>query len=116
MLDENDPKKLIKSFSCEYANRLIVFARSKHVFDHMITAENEIESNRSFYAGINYSFVDFTDCLYIQLSDVVAGITAKCAMFANQLTYTEIQIKLSNLNKKTERLPEAIKKMYGLVI
>ncbi|QXO44446.1 hypothetical protein JC794_10345 [Morganella morganii] len=74
---------LIGSFSSFYMNRMMGFIKSHHYLDKEDSIEPTIEALVSYepegnevneFSELKYSFIDSTDKLEIQLSDVISGI------------------------------------------
>lgn len=90
-----------------YANRVMTFSKSQHVFDK----EDEILKRWDSYSLIkefhNYKFVKDEEEILVQLSDVIAGILGKFFIYLNTHDMMELRRdikKLTSLQVKNIKL------------
>lgn len=80
-----------------YANRVMIFSKSQHVFDK----EDEILKKWDSYSLIkefhNYKFVKDEEEILVQLSDVIAGILGKFFVYLNTHDMMELRRDIKEL-------------------
>jgi len=85
IMDEED-YILINNFSQFYLNPIYLFKNSYHIFDNEISI-SEIVSDYKIFDGDeeikNYSFIDSQSNLFIQSSDIFAGLFGKLTNYLN---------------------------------
>ncbi len=96
----SNPGVLIDDFSPFYINRLASFPHSVHFFDSESKVQGAIDNFAKLYRPeVRAEFVNSKESTYTQLSDVVAGLFAKYFEMINIISYQEIDVQLSRLNK-----------------
>lgn len=79
-VQDNEPYTLIREYYLLYLERCEIFSQSYHYFDEENTVESEL-SKIELYDGEksihNYSFIKSHESVYIQISDMIAGLLRK---------------------------------------
>lgn len=102
LLDNNQPFVLIDNYLHLYINRCSDFINSSIVFDKEPYIEKRFKQYQIIYDGkvvTNYTFQDSRENVYIQLSDIVAGLLRKLFVFLDYECYDILAIK-SFLNER----------------
>lgn len=102
LLQDNQPFVLIDNYLHLYINRCCDFINSTIVFDKEPYIEKRFKQYQITFDGeeaSNYSFQDSHENVYIQLSDIVAGLLRKLFMFLDYECYDIEGIK-STLNDR----------------
>lgn len=92
-LFDNTPNKLIDSFFELYVSKVFLFSNSFHLFDEEPQIENQFENTEIIVDGIrliNYDFSDSRDSIFLQISDVIAGLIGKLFTISNEITEEDI--------------------------
>lgn len=96
-----------------YANRVMTFSKSQHVFDK----EDEILKRWDSYSLINefhnYKFVKDEEEILVQLSDVISGILGKFFIYLNTHDMMELR---RDINKLTALQVKNIKLLEKMII
>lgn len=83
-VQNNEPYILINEYYLFYLERCQLFSKSHHYFDEESTVERKL-SEIELYDGnellYNYSFIKSHENVYIQISDMVAGLLRKLFMY-----------------------------------
>jgi uncharacterized protein DUF3800 len=102
IMDEED-YILINNFSQFYLNPIYLFKNSYHIFDNEISI-SEIVSDYKIFDGDeeikNYSFIDSQSNLFIQSSDIFAGLFGKLTNYLNTSPREKIIIDFDLFSKK----------------
>lgn len=96
-IQDNEPYTLIQEYYHFYLERCEMFSHSHHYFDEESTVEkkiSEIELCDGDEVLHNYSFIKSHENIYIQISDMVAGLLRKLFMYLDSHNDDEI-IQLS---------------------
>lgn len=103
---------LIGSFSSFYMNRMMGFINSHHYLDKEDTIEPTIESLVNYeskgstaneFSRLEYSFIDSSDKLEIQLSDVVSGVIRLLYSYVENSDQNNIESFLSTATPQQKR-------------
>lgn len=96
-LHDNEDYVMQENYIEFYANRVMTFSKSQHVFDK----EDEILKRWNSYSLIkefhNYKFVKDEEEILVQLSDVIAGILGKFFIYLNTHDMMELRRDIKNL-------------------
>ncbi len=102
-VQDNEDSVLIDDYYYLYLDRCEVFSKSFHIFDE----ENEVQEKfknielRDNKVEIkNWMFIKSTENIYIQISDLVAGLLRKLFMFLDSYSIDEIKEISSTLSSK----------------
>lgn len=111
LLFDNIDKMLIETFVHNYALRIANFPNSELYFDQCAVIEEKIDDIANllcFYKMPKYEFIDSTSSKWIQLSDIVAGVTGAFMAYIN--THNESAIK--NDLKQLDEIQKDNLKLY----
>ncbi|NLJ17878.1 DUF3800 domain-containing protein [Globicatella sulfidifaciens] len=72
----NEDKVAISDYSVFYANLIVTYPKSEHIFDHELFVEEILHTNPIELSGhkLNYKFVDSKDERLVQVSDLIVGV------------------------------------------
>ena len=85
----NEPYVLIKEYYLFYLERAEILYKSKHFFDEEAVVQEKLSSIKLFDKGVeinNFSFIKSDESIFIQLSDITAGLLRKLFMFLDSLS------------------------------
>ena len=105
-VQDNEPFMLIQEYYIFYTERCEIFSKSHHIFDEELTVQKQM-SNLELYENdiplSNRQFVKSHENIYVQVSDLIAGLLRKLFMFLDENSLTDIvsvAIKLNNAQVK----------------
>ena len=111
-VQNNEPYVLIKEYFLLYLERCEIFSRSRHFFDEESTVQKQLRDIQ-LYENCNpldnFCFQKSHNNIYIQISDMVAGLLRKMFVFLDGLTFK------SALNLG-ERLSEKQKNNFNVIL
>ena len=102
LLKNNIDDVMIESFVSLYALRLANFPNSTIHFDQWGEVENNIEQQKEIFCTTktpSYDFLDSKKSKWIQLSDMISGLTGAFMAYLNTHNVKEINNDISKLNK-----------------
>ena len=102
-VQDNEPFLLIKEYYLFYLERCEIFSKSKHIFDEEQTVQRQLSKIELYEDGIlinNWQFVKSHENIYVQISDLVAGLLRKLFTFLDEKTVAEIISIALMLNDK----------------
>lgn len=105
-VQDNEPFILIQEYYLFYTERCEIFSKSHHIFDEELTVQKQMSDLELYENGIqhnNWQFVKSHENIYVQVSDLIAGLLRKLFMFldANSLTdIVDIAMKLNDAQVK----------------
>lgn len=102
-VQDNEPFLLIKEYYLFYLERCEIFSKSKHIFDEEQTVQRQLSKIELYEDGIlinNWQFVKSHENIYVQISDLVAGLLRKLFTFLDEKTAAEIISIALRLNDK----------------
>lgn len=102
LLKNNIDDVMIESFVSLYALRLANFPNSTIHFDQWGEVENNIEQQKEIFCTTktpSYDFLDSKKSKWIQLSDMISGLTGAFTAYLNTHNVKEINNDISKLNK-----------------
>lgn len=102
-IQNNEPYILIKEYYLFYLERCEVFSQSKHFFDEELTVQKQLRDIQLYENGKplnNFSFEKSHENIYIQISDMVAGLLRSMFIFLDSLTLNEALNLGERLSKK----------------
>lgn len=105
-VQDNEPFMLIQEYYIFYTERCEIFSKSHHIFDEELTVQKQIADLELYENGIqlnNWQFVKSHENIYVQVSDLIAGLLRKLFMFLDENSLTDIvsvAIKLNNAQVK----------------
>ncbi|EGL41899.1 DUF3800 domain-containing protein [Megasphaera lornae] len=100
-VQDNEPFMLIQEYYLFYTERCEIFSKSNHIFDEEPTVQKQIADLELYGNGIqlnNWKFVKSHENIYVQVSDLIAGLLRKLFMFLDANSLTEILAIAMKLN------------------
>lgn len=86
---KNESYVLIKEYYLFYLERAEILYKSKHFFDEEAVVQEKLASIKLLDNGVdinNFSFIKSDESIFIQLSDITAGLLRKLFMFLDSLS------------------------------
>ena len=83
-IQDNEPGVLITEYYLFYLERCEIFSKSHHIFDEEPTVEKKLSNIQLYEDGKlvnNWQFVKSHENIYIQVSDMIAGLLRRLFMF-----------------------------------
>lgn len=100
-VQDNEPFMLIQEYYIFYTERCEIFSKSHHIFDEELTVQKQM-SNLELYENdihlSNWQFVKSHENIYVQVSDLIAGLLRKLFMFLDENSLTDIVSIAINFN------------------
>jgi len=93
-IQDNDDCILIKEYYLLYLDRCEIFSKSRHFFDEEKEVQKEFKNIQLYENKIelnNWKFVKSTENIYVQLSDLIAGLFRELFLFLDSYTIDEIK-------------------------
>lgn len=93
-IQDNDDYILIKEYYLLYLERCEIFSKSRHFFDEEKEVQKEFKNIQLYENKIelnNWKFVKSTENIYVQLSDLIAGLFRELFLFLDSYTIDEIK-------------------------
>ncbi|MDU6063946.1 MAG: hypothetical protein E6Y75_02335 [Anaerococcus sp.] len=100
-VQDNEPFMLIQEYYLFYTERCEIFSKSNHIFDEEPTVQKQIADLELYENGIqlnNWKFVKSHENIYVQVSDLIAGLLRKLFMFLDANSLTDILSIAMKLN------------------
>lgn len=102
-VQDNEESVLIDDYYSLYLDRCLVFSKSFHIFDEEKEVQEkfkniELRDNKGEIK--NWTFIKSTENIYIQISDLVAGLLRKLFMFLDSYSIDEIKEISSTFSSK----------------
>ncbi len=100
-VQDNEPFMLIQEYYLFYTERCEIFSKSNHIFDEEPTVQKKIADLELYENGIqlnNWQFVKSHENIYVQVSDLIAGLLRKLFMFLDANSLTDIVAIAMKLN------------------
>lgn len=100
-VQDNEPFMLIQEYYLFYTERCEIFSKSNHIFDEEPTVQKQIADLELYENGIQYNnwqFVKSHENIYVQVSDLIAGLLRKLFMFLDANSLTDIVAIAMKLN------------------
>lgn len=100
-IQDNEPFLLITEYYLFYLERCQIFSKSQHIFDEEPTVQKELSKLELYEDGIllnHWNFVKSHENIYVQVSDLIAGLLRNLFVFLDENSFTEIDILALNLN------------------
>lgn len=100
-VQDNKPFMLIQEYYLFYTERCEIFSKSNHIFDEELTVQKQIADLELYENGIqfnNWQFVKSHENIYVQVSDLIAGLLRKLFMFLDANSLTDIVAIAMKLN------------------
>lgn len=108
-IQDNEPNLLIEEYYLFYLERCEIFSKSTHIFDEEEAVEKKLSNIQLYEHGKmlnHYKFVKSHENIFIQISDMIAGLLRKLFMFLDKnsidesksLTETLSENQIANFN------------------
>ncbi len=116
-IQDNEPLTLVnmKDYHSFYLERCKVFSKSKHIFDEEPYVSKTFSEIQLFENGVpvnNWEFVKSNDSIFVQVSDLVAGLLRKLFIFLDKNSLMQIAYAASELD---EQKINNFNTIYGLI-
>lgn len=100
-LHENTDYVMQKNYAEFYVDPVLKFQNSLHIFDQELEIQEEVKRQIELSGGRpdNYKFVDSKTNIFVQLSDVVAGILGKLFLYINSNELKKLRKDINNLSQ-----------------
>lgn len=102
LVRDNKPFLLIQEYYLLYLERCEIFSKSKHIFDEEQTVQKQLSKIELYEEGTlinNWQFVKSHENIYVQVSDLVAGLLRKLFMFLDEKSIEDIITLAEKLNE-----------------
>lgn len=102
-IQDNDDHILIEEYYLLYLERCEIFSKSRHFFDEEKEVQKKFKNIQLYENKIelnNWEFIKSTENIYVQISDLVAGLLRKLFTFLDNYTIDEIKKIASTLKDK----------------
>lgn len=100
-IQDNEPYLLIKEYYLFYLERCEIFSKSQHIFDEEKTVQKQLADIELYEDGKlinNRQFVKSHENIYVQISDMFAGLLRKLFMFLDENSIENIHDIAIGLN------------------
>lgn len=100
-IQDNEPGVLITEYYLFYLERCEIFSKSHHIFDEEPEVQKKLSDIQLFEDGIflnNWQFVKSHENIYIQVSDMIAGLLRRLFMFLDDNSIEHMHLISSSLN------------------
>lgn len=100
-LHDNNDYVMQENYAEFYVDPIRKYQSSTHIFDEELSVQNIVEKNIKMgqYMADNYKFVNSKTNIFVQLSDVVAGILGKLFKYINSTNSVQRRKDISALSK-----------------
>ena len=105
-VQDNEPFILIQEYYLFYTERCEIFSKSHHIFDEELTVQKQMSDLELYENGIqlnNWQFVKSHENIYVQVSDLIAGLLRKLFMFLDDNSLSDIVSVSKKLNEAQVR-------------
>lgn len=105
-VQDNEPFMLIQEYYIFYTERCEIFSKSHHIFDEELTVQKQISDLELYEDGVrlnHWQFVKSHENIYVQISDLIAGLLRKLFMFLDENSLNDIiavALKLNDIQIK----------------
>lgn len=100
-IQDNEPYLLIQEYYIIYLERCEIFSKSHHIFDEELIVQKQMPDLELYENDIqlnNWQFVKSHENIYVQVSDLIAGLLRKLFMFLDENSLTDIVSIAMKLN------------------
>lgn len=101
-IQDNEPNMLIKEYYLFYLERCEIFSKSIHIFDEEKAVENKLSNIQLYEHGKmlnHYKFVKSHENIFVQFSDMIAGLLRRLFMFLDEKSIGETKSLAEKLNE-----------------
>lgn len=100
-IQDNEPYMLIQEYYLFYSERCEIFSKSRHIFDEEFTVQRQMSELELYENSVqfkNWQFVKSHENIYVQISDLIAGLLRKLFMFLDENSFTDVISLAMTLN------------------
>lgn len=101
-IQDNEPNMLIKEYYLFYLERCEIFSKSLHIFDEEKAVEKKFSNIQLYEHGKilnHYKFVKSHENIFVQISDMIAGLLRRLFIFLDEKSIGEIKSLAEKLNE-----------------
>ena len=101
-IQDNQPNMLIKEYYLFYLERCEIFSKSLHIFDEEKAVEKNLSNIQLYEHGKilnHYKFVKSHENIFVQISDMIAGLLRRLFIFLDEKSIGEIKSLAEKLNE-----------------
>lgn len=101
-IQDNEPNMLIKEYYLFYLERCEIFSKSLHIFDEEKAVEKNLSNIQLYEHGKilnHYKFVKSHENIFVQISDMIAGLLRRLFIFLDEKSIGEIKSLAKKLNE-----------------
>lgn len=101
-IQDNEPNMLIKEYYLFYLERCEIFSKSLHIFDEEKAVEKNLSNIQLYEHGKilnHYKFVKSHENIFVQISDMIAGLLRRIFIFLDEKSIGEIKSLAEKLNE-----------------
>lgn len=101
-IQDNEPNMLIKEYYLFYLERCEIFSKSLHIFDEEKAVEKDLSNIQLYEHGKilnHYKFVKSHENIFVQISDMIAGLLRRLFIFLDEKSIGEIKSLAEKLNE-----------------
>lgn len=101
-IQDNEPNMLIKEYYLFYLERCEIFSKSLHIFDEEKAVEKKLSNIQLYEHGKilhHYKFVKSHENIFVQISDMIAGLLRRLFIFLDEKSIGEIKSLAEKLNE-----------------
>lgn len=101
-IQDNEPNMLIKEYYLFYLERCEIFSKSLHIFDEEKAVEKNLSNIQLYEHGKilnHYKFVKSHENIFVQISDMIAGLLRRLFIFLDEKSIGEIKSLAEKLNE-----------------
>ncbi len=105
---------LVDNYSPFYRDRLLTFPASNHYLDMEENIKTSLDLTLNSFQGaplLNYKFLNSHESDWIQLSDVIIGLTAKIINYCNRLSESELISFRRNIGNTESRILDLVEEL-----
>lgn len=102
-IQDNEPFLLIQEYYLLYLERCEIFSKSNHIFDEEYEVQKKLSEIQLYEDGKllnHWQFVKSHENIYVQISDMIAGLLRRLFMFLDANSIEEIYSIALSLNDK----------------
>mgnify|MGYP004467425763 FL=1 len=101
-IQDNEPNMLIKEYYLFYLERCEIFSKSLYIFDEEKAVEKNLSNIQLYEHGKilnHYKFVKSHENIFVQISDMIAGLLRRLFIFLDEKSIGEIKSLAEKLNE-----------------
>lgn len=101
-IQDNEPNMLIKEYYLFYLEKCEIFSKSLHIFDEEKAVEKKLSNIQLYEHGKilnHYKFVKSHENIFVQISDMIAGLLRRLFIFLDEKSIGEIKSLAEKLSE-----------------